>query len=71
MSCAMQDSINQRLSRNFAEAMPASIDSSILVFLGNDYDARNDYKLEVQERIWHPVVFHAKIKGDIMYLHNL
>ena len=47
MSHTMQDSIDQGLLHNFAEAMSVSIDSSTLVFLGNNYNARHDYELEV------------------------
>ena len=32
----MQDSIDQGFSWNFAKAMAASIDTNVLVFLGND-----------------------------------
>ena len=70
MSHTIQDSIDQGLSWNFAEAMATSIDGSVPVFLGNDYYARHNYKLEIQECMQHLVAFHAEMMGAIMYLHQ-
>ena len=65
MSHAMQDYINQGFSWNFDEAMVASIENNILVFLGNYYNACHDYVLEVQEHMHHPIAFHAEMMGNI------
>ena len=37
---------------------------------GKDYNADHDYKLEVEECKCHPIAFHTKIMGDILYLHQ-
>ncbi len=73
MSRRMQESTAQGLMKNFNQAMQASTDTSQYdtpVYLGNDFDARHDYELELQERMRHPISFHAEMMGDIMYLHQ-
>ncbi len=73
MSCRMQESTAQDLMKNFNQAMQASaelLEYNTSVYLGNDFDARHDHKLLFQERMWHPISFHAEMMGDIMYLHQ-
>ncbi len=73
MACHMQESTAHGLMKNFNQAMQASAklpnyDTS--VYIDNDFDARHDYKLQLQEWIQHTISFHAENMGDIMYLHQ-
>ncbi len=40
------------------------------VFIGNDFDARHCYELQLQEGMRYPILFHAEMMGNIMYLHQ-
>ncbi len=73
MSRRIQESTAQGLMKNFNQAMQASAELSeynTSVYLGNDFDVRHDHKLQLQERMRHPISFHAEMMGDIMYLHQ-
>ena len=64
MSNAIQDSIKQGFSNNFTKGMMASIDNSTPIFLGNNYDAYDDYELEIQECMSHPILFSFRNDGQ-------
>ena len=70
MSCAMQDSIEQGFPWSFAKAMTTDIDNNVLVLLGSNYNVHHGYELEAQEHMYHPIMFHTKMMGNIMYLHQ-
>ncbi len=73
MSHCMQEATAQGLMNNFNQTMEASAGmpkNNTSAFMGNDFDARLDYKLQLQDCMWHPISFHAKTMGGIMYLHQ-
>ncbi len=70
MSRRMQDATADGYLRNFTQAMAAYTPDNTPIFLGNDFCAWHDYELGLQERMRHPIAFHAEMNGDIMYLHQ-
>jgi len=70
MSRRMQDATAQGLIQNFNQAMLSTAPRDQPILLGNDFDVRHDYELAIQERMRHPIAFHAEMMGDIMYLHQ-
>ena len=70
MTHDIKNSIKQVYSWNFAKALSASMNSTVPVFLGNDYDEPHNYKHEIQECMCHPIAFHVKMLGIIIYLHQ-
>ncbi len=73
MSWHMQESTVQSLMKNFNQAMQASAqvpEYNALVFIGNVFNTTHDYELHLQEQMRDPIMFHAEMMGNIMYLHQ-
>ncbi len=70
MSRRMQDATADGYLRTFTQAMAAYTPDNIPIFLGNDFCAQHYYEFGLQERMRHPIAFHAEMNGDIMYLHQ-
>lgn len=66
----MQDAISQVLLQNFNQAMLSTDPHDQPIFLGNNFDVNHGHKLAMQECMCHFIAFHAKMMGDIMYLHQ-
>ena len=71
LSRAMQDSIAQKdfYGRTGMHYMAASSTTAVSEPDMNEDDF-HDWHLELQERMSHPIAFHAEMMGDIMYLHQ-
>ncbi len=70
MTQHMQESTAQGVMKNFNQEMQASIKNPSYeapIFIGNDFDIRYDYKLQLQECIQHPISFHAEMRNDGQY----
>jgi len=71
LSRAMQESIAQKQfygssgMHYMASSATTSEDTTYA-----DEDEFHDWHLELQERMSHPIAFHAEMMGDIMYLHQ-
>ena len=62
MTRAMQDSISQQALPNYMAA-----ESTTDVLGKTDEDREHNEHLALQERMRHPISFHAEMMGDIMY----
>ena len=70
LSRAMQESIAQK---QFYGSSGMHYMASSAIASENTYadeDEFHDWHLELQERMSHPIAFHAEMMGDIMYLHQ-
>jgi hypothetical protein len=71
MSRAMQDSVSQRSfygdkGMHYMQAMPAiTVEEAEF-----QYAKDHDFHLGLQDRMRHPISFHAEMMGDIMYFHQ-
>jgi hypothetical protein len=71
MSQAMQDSISQRSfygesGMHYMQAMRAVTSEEAEIM----YAQEHDFHLGLQDRMRHPIAFHAEMMGDIMYFHQ-
>jgi hypothetical protein len=71
MSRAMRDSVSQRSfygdsGMHYMQAMRAVTTEEAELW----YAAEHDFHLGLQDRMRHPIAFHAEMMGDIMYFHQ-
>jgi hypothetical protein len=67
----MQESVSQRdfygdSNMHYMQAMPA-VTMEEAEF---EFSREHDFHLELQDRMRHPIAFHAEMMGDIMYFHQ-
>jgi hypothetical protein len=72
MTCAMADSIDQRsffgsLDMHYMSAPATTACNSDSQ---SDEDLQHEEHLSLQDRMSHPIAFHAEMMGDIMYLNQ-
>ena len=72
MSKAMQDSVSQRsfYGKSGMHYMGNKAQTSNLEDAEEQYIKEHDEHLSLQERMRHPIAFHAEMMGDIMYFHQ-
>jgi hypothetical protein len=72
MSRAMQESVSQRSfygdsDMHYMQAYQAITSEEAEIIM---YTQEHDFHLGLQDRMRHPIAFHAEMMGDIMYFHQ-